>query len=552
MKTYTAVIFCHGIGSPRHYLTTANFIDAIDAQGNLENPSEIGFLREFNNEIEVIDPEISSFRTYVSFTRFQKIKKKERPIKKYRVYEAYWADDHHSISSLGYTVLWLLKIVWFLLKSSLSSWRSYPALKMRALWRMEVDKNFRKIEKLYDEFKNAEGRRLYPKGRFKDFQSFIYDRNSTQTAEKLTELARKWRSELRRGVWIGIGRGLIITGLLTSILAAFYTLFLYFSVSLADKVSIRDWSTIGVAHLLATLATIVLVLTGWVMVRRLVSDVIAWTTTHESQRNFLVRERRVRIAQETLRNVLYDPDCARCVLIGHSLGSAIILEAFMRQNSICRASNIDPKDRDLATLAVSKVSHIFTVGSPIEKIATMFYADSGQYHRYHKIKHTNPNRLDKPAWSSEASPRVINFWSRYDLVSSAIQSLQAPPDAKWKGVENIEVGSDGAPFPLATHSGYFKDSSVVSVIFQAIASGKVQDSRLVTAAFQSEIKGFVKVGLVIFFVLASIWMIAGLYQGVQSGWQQLSVLTPLIISVVLIYAVIRKDYLRHRRASKSN
>lgn len=548
MKKYIAVIFCHGIGSPRHYLTTANFIDALDVQGNTENPNELGFLRGLSSEVEMLDDGEASFRNYISFSRIQTVAGKDRPVSDYRVYEAYWADDHHKKSSICYALIWLIKAIWLSIWAVSSSWRSYPALRRRVLSQMTVNERLRrKIDKCYEEFDNANGRRNFPKGKFADFRDYIASLSDEAESRLLDELAVDWRSKFVKETGARFLRGLIVVLPLFAITFLAYATAFYLGTLL--PINIFGYPTLNsyVPHLFSVFAVAALFFFGWRLIERLASDVIAWTTVHESQENFLVRERRVGLAQKLVRDVLANPDCSRCVLVGHSLGSSIILEAFQRQNAICRATNMTESQRKLAIASIKKVSHIFTIGSPIEKISRLFYADSGENHRYHKIKHSNPNRLDWPAWNTSGGPRLVNFWSRYDLISSRIFSLRTPENVAWKGVENVEVAPNGAPFPLASHSGYFKDAGTMSVIYQAIASGKISDLRLTHSKFKSQIAVKTKLLLTLLFVVSILGACAWLLQGAKNGWLQSSVLFLTFSSVLATLTVVRKDYRRHRK-----
>jgi len=289
----------------------------------------------------------------------------------------------------------------------------------------------------------------------------------------------------------------------------------------------------------------------WRAARRLVSDVIAWTTVHESQKNYLVRERRVKIAQSLLNDVLSDDACERCVLVGHSLGSSIILEAFRRQNNLCRAVNIGAKEREEMVASIRKVSHIFTIGSPIEKIASLFQVDSTQSHRYHKLKHANPHRLESPAWSEKGGPRLINMWSRYDPVSSAIVSFDAAPHVKWRGVENVQVAPSGIPHPLKAHSGYFRDMKAMGVIYQAIASGKISDERLSVAQFRNHLPVWRAVFpfslAVLGFCSFSVWWQGGFS---SNNWLLIT-LSFLCVSGFTSFRALRANYLLNRPVDRS-
>ncbi|MVO16314.1 hypothetical protein GO984_10885 [Rhodobacteraceae bacterium CY05] len=401
----------------------------------------------------------------------------------------------------------------------------------------------------YEDFDNADSRRNFPKGKFEDFRKFLTSRSNETETEKLDKLAVTWRSEFVREATERLLRGLFVALPILSIFIFAYTIFYYIG-SLLSR-NIFEFSALSsyAPQVTAILAVSALVFFGWRLVRRLVSDVIAWTTVHESQENFLVRERRVRLAQKIVKDVLEDENCSRCILIGHSLGSSIILEAFQRQNALCRATNISESERASAIGSIRKVSHIFTIGSPIEKISSLFYADSGKNHRYHKIRHSNPNRLAWPAWHTSGSPRLVNFWSRYDLISSRISSLQPANNAPWKGVENVEVAPVGAPFPLAAHSGYFRDTGAMSVIYQAIASGKISDQRLIRSEFKSEIKLKSKITLTLLFLTSIIGAFVWVYLGGENGWLQLCVVLLMLLSLSATFSVVRNDFKRHWKAN---
>ncbi|WP_313138118.1 hypothetical protein [Paracoccus jeotgali] len=546
-RKYTAVIFCHGIGSPRHYLSTGQFLDALDAQGNLENKAELGFLRSFDNRIEITNRSSLTIRNYVSFRRIVEIKGRQRPVKEYRVYEAYWAGDSHVNLTLYSALYWITSILKRLFLSAFSNWRSYPSSKKRALREAPIDENKRRqLEKLYNEFGSPTARDAYPKGSFHDFITFSCSQNSSLPSEKIKELSIIWRRGVFYDVFSVLSRVFFFGFPLASVAALIFLSVLLIGIYLAGKYLPLSQPFFPVVLIFSATTTITFLALPWYYVRRLVSDVISWTTINESHQNFLVRERRVCNAQRLIHDVLQDDGCDRCVLIGHSLGSSIILEAFSRENRLCRAQNIDSAEKTRLTDGVKKVSHIFAVGSPIESISRFFQNDSARSHRYHRIKHTDPNRLDAPAWDQSSSPRLINFWSRYDPVSSPIMSLEASPNTKWRGVENIEVAPLGAPGPLRAHSGYFNDKGVMRVIYQAVASGKLSEQRIRSSLYQGKVSKKLKaVSVAVLSLVAAIYMLSVI--GVLAvGW--LIAAAALFIGICCVmYMAVRCELDKHRQ-----
>lgn len=556
LTKYTSIIFCHGIGSPREYLSAANFIDALDRQGNRENPSELGYIREISSEIEASSKDKGSFRNYVEFTRFQRIQDKPRPVKKYRVYEAYWAADQHKNPGIFGVLLWTLKIAFTFILTSASRWRKYPTHKRRILNKIKVSGDLRrKMEKRYSEFDNSDNRERFPKGRFRDFQKYLSESSSGQERDNLQELASAWRRGLKKGNLEAFLKAVVVATPLLAILVFTYTFFFFVSSKLVGTIEF-DFLQIEVpSQIVAFLATLLVASGAWVLSRRLISDVMAWTTMHEGHERFLTRERRVNLAKDLIQDVLLDNNCTRCVLVGHSLGSAIILDAFLRLNSHCRATNISEADREKSVAEVRKVSHIFTIGSPIQKIASLFYADSGENHRYHRVRHSNPYLLDQPAWGEHGGPRIVNFWSRYDLVSSEINCLLQAMESNGDegdaiGVDNIEVAPIGTPFPLAAHSGYFNDPFSMAVIYQSIASGNLSEARMHRASFKSEISGWMNIILTALSFLFVASIVLWISIDVNDGWLTAGVASMALITLSAVFAVIRLDYRRHRGDAK--
>ncbi|SDW78899.1 hypothetical protein [Roseicitreum antarcticum] len=552
MTKHTSIIFCHGIGSPRQYLSAANFIDALDEQGNREDPSELGYIREISGKIEVSSRDNESFRNYIEFTRFQNIGKRPRSIKQYRVHEAYWAGDQHKNSSLFGVLIWVLKIVLAFTLTFASRWRKYPTQKRRILNKMKISGDLRrKIEKIYSEFDNGVGRKSFPNGSFREFQDHISEKSSVQDRLELKKLAAAWRKEVLKSNISALLKTVMVSVPILAFLFFIYIFFFFVSSKIVGGAEFEFVSTVEASHFAALIATLLATLMGWFISKRLISDVMAWTTMHESHESFLTRERRVNLAKDLLQDVLADPNCVRCVLVGHSLGSAIILDAFLRLNSYCRATNILESRRDKSIREVRKVSHIFTIGSPIQKIESLFYADSGEHHRYHRVRYSNPYLLDRPAWGEHGGPRIVNLWSRYDPVSSEINSLLqvgVPNSVEDDiiGVKNIEVAPVGAPLPLSTHSGYFKDPSSMAVIYQAIASGKLSEARMQRAEFKSSISRWEKSILAALFVLslafAGLWMSGSIID----GWLAVTITFMVLISLCATFATVRRDYRRHR------
>ena len=556
LTKYTSIIFCHGIGSPREYLSAANFIDALDRQGNRENPSELGYIRRISSKIEASSKDKGSFRNYVAFTRYQHIRGEPRPVKKYRVYEAYWAGDQNKSPGILGVLLWILKIAFTFALTATARWRKYPTHKRRILNKIEASGDLRrKMEKRYSEFDNSDNRGRFPKGRFRDFQEYLSESSSGQERGDLQELASAWRRGLKKNNLEAFLKVVVVSTPLLTLLVFTYTLFFFVSSKLVGTIEF-DFLQIEVpSQIVAFLATLLAASGAWVLSRRLVSDVMAWTTMHEGHERFLTRERRVNLAKDLIQDVLSDNNCTRCVLVGHSLGSAIILDAFLRLNSHCRATNISKADREKFVAEVRKVSHIFTIGSPIQKIASLFYADSGENHRYHRVRHSNPYLLDQPAWGEHGGPRIVNFWSRYDLVSSEIncllQAMESNGDERDAiGVDNIEVAPIGTPFPLAAHSGYFNDPFSMAVIYQSIASGNISEARMHRARFKSEISGWIKIILMALCFLFAASIVLWISIDVNDGWFTAGVASMALITLSAVFAVIRLDYRRHRGDAK--
>ena len=200
--------------------------------------------------------------------------------------------------------------------------------------------------------------------------------------------------------------------------------------------------------------------------RDYLGDVQVWTTYEETDEKYKKRKDILVASSGMLEHVLRDEDCNRVVVVAHSLGTTVALDALLELNRYNSARPGDP-------LPIDKIDLFITMGSPIDKVHYFFESLQGKYHRYNRIADELRGDLGTPPFSKNRKPAVhwINFWDQADLVSG---SLETPSNRQLLKltVDNYQVASLGFPMPGKSHSAYFEHRDVLRIVFDVIYDAK--------------------------------------------------------------------------------
>lgn len=473
------MVFFHGIGNPRKLGTLATFLDEFDKYGSRQNRHEIGIPRNFKHKIE--EDGHGKSRGLVQFRRIKKFKEKDVQVKIVRAYEGYWGDDvNEGISPISF-LIWLAKILINLLRMRFSSWRCYPLYRIRSLHLVENEfegaRSREKLEALYRKFVSTQGVEKFPDGRFSDFENFLKEGNVKKQYGDFSCIANMWRireraSLLRLSAILGFALSIILLIALNLFVLIFYI--------------VRDFviqeapgGLTAVAAASATMAFLIWLV--WQPFKQRISDVYFWTTYDERAKGYAIKEKRISQAVELISSVVSNPRCNDCVIVGHSLGSAIAVDAIFRLAEKAAALDLSEDVRKGRMQEFQKIKYLFLAGSPLENIFSLFQEGNGNSHRFNRIQEqkspTLRGRLFQDTPESQGLT-IINFWSRFDPISARIFSLRTPDNHRRKMIYNCESLPPGSPLPLPAHSGHFGDPECMKIIYRATMVGKYSENQL--------------------------------------------------------------------------
>ncbi|MEM6652037.1 MAG: hypothetical protein AAF582_05515 [Pseudomonadota bacterium] len=470
------------------------------------------------------------------------------PVDTFRMYEGYWSDVVAAGLDAPRVLFWVYSKVIAPIRCLNAPWRDHQRLKLSYLFRTQRDDPqggfkepieedpdgkrvgehktaYEQIADAYHLFESWPAQRTYPKGAFSDFLAFLKHgvpdwALGTETppdaqikgdgqslllrgwgaarADKgrlLTKLAKRWR---RRFIW---SQRLILLRLISIVLgtlgALTFLLFLISDLAIAKMLSLPAGegllevlpSTPGLT--VGIISAIVIVPLYFMVLKALkffVGDVVFWTAQEGRSDLFDKRAEILERAVSAIDHVCADPKCKRVVIVGHSLGASVGYEALIETARRREAIEVEvrrgghPQAHD--KFRHEKISHFFTLGSPIELIHYFFDLISSKYHRYNRIVADLQRSARKPPFqkgrkrwikwiniTSKADPISHDVATQSELRSPWIDDFYAAPGrpAKrhQKAIEEIEIVGHRAPLPGTAHSSYFAAPEAVGRMFQA-------------------------------------------------------------------------------------
>ncbi len=468
-QKHTAILYVHGIGSPARNSPLSNFLDYFDLYGQSQSKIGIGKPRDFTYGTAITDDD--QVVHYVDFKRIVEVNGRPYVAKTIRVYEAYWVPEAESRYSVLYVCFWLLMRALNPFRLAFSSWRNFPSFRLACLHGLAAYRSKNSVEKLeraYRDFENWENRKKYRRGSFGEFKTFLQGLPATKgtTADGLVLLATEWRCNTRVKVFVRAGKvALAISG---SIAVA----------AIEGNLCYGTWKfiaqgmpgTIAYLYVGVTLASLLSLVALGKSIKSYAYDVLTWTIDSERDQRFQTRERVVSYTRKLIKHVAASDECENFFIVSHSLGTSIATEALLQEGRRAKAGS----DKTERLRVLEKLHTIFTVGSPIDLIFNFFQIDTTVSHRYNRLREEQRLSIALPPFRMDGRAgraRLVNFWSRFDPISSPVTSLRKSISERRDAIVNIEAIPPGAPNPIEAHTSYYADPKVMQVIYAAVMDG---------------------------------------------------------------------------------
>jgi hypothetical protein len=487
-RGYTAVVHVHGMGSQRRYEEVSRLVDSLDtlAHGRQET---LGRLEKIRFRLEPSRSDLPREIGYVTLVRRVHHDGVSGSSRAFRFYEAYWANVTAEGVAARDVVLWLLRNAIAPISALNTPWRLRARLRraflLKAWSRLArqdervVPGDLKRMLGAFDDFEGWDARRQFPKGSSEDFIEFVRQQsNEGEQRERMAALAARWqaayiRSELRNLFLLGsvlltllLGGGAALFGVVAGLKWLAGTRSLHFQF-LGDAGFLKPtWS--NAAALLAAILSAIGVTT---FLRDFLGDVQFWTTYEETSVKHRKRRDILDVCCETLLHVINDPGCERVVVVSHSLGTTIAVDSLLELARRNRAAN--PQNPVAGPIPLTKIKHLITFGSPIDKVHYFFESYAGKYHRYNRVVEELRGDIGTPPFGRSGWPLIhwINFWDQADVVSAPLFS-PANREFAHLAVDNVEIAGPWFPDPARAHSAYFEHPQVAEAIFRTVFDGE--------------------------------------------------------------------------------
>lgn len=493
---YTAVVVFHGMGQQRHYESVWRLIEALDA---------FVFRRADGPGAKFTDKRL------LLKTRRERLRDETGPVgeaeivyteaqhvalagaRHVRFYEGYWAPATVDGTSALSVLVWLLKQIPRPLQVLLAPWRSFARLRRARLVGLvkhdtapdrpesAAPDPARVLMQRYADFCTW---RPPAEASFYDFLFHVRQsaRDPAQRQAQLAMLWRWWRRHhgalLRSTLMLLLG-GLAIASLCLLVLLGSLEVLRVLAgwgwvTGLLDRVGFSLKVDYGTALSLAVTAAAMTGLSAFL--RDAVGDVQQFVTYQEADQLHERRERILAEARKSLRHVLADPLCERVLVFAHSLGSAVALDTLLglRAHNECAAPRQSDQVYMQGPIALHKLEHLVTCGSPIDKIGVFFAtlrSDVAGFERM--VDDLRGDIGDIPFSKPGGQPHMhwVNFWDRGDPISGPINTV-APVTLRKQRVDNVRLASLPWPDVAASHEAYFEHPAVIGHLYDTIFLGR--------------------------------------------------------------------------------
>ncbi|TXI84344.1 MAG: hypothetical protein E6Q40_09535 [Cupriavidus sp.] len=410
---------------------------------------------------------------------------------RYRAYEAYWSPVTARGASPWRVALWALARLAKPDEIAKLSWRKATRLRIARLHRLRdqtpipedpvTARGLRYVQasllSFIQRFRGAEGTRFQDANRNQPmdhmgFMGFAIRKLDAAWTGRILETVKAWNvarlpvetlaEDLSRHIRRATAAGALL-------LAA----------QLARAV-LSGWTDTGAITGIIVLALVMVLvaLGGGKFLAVTFSDVFIWNNNQDRDREFRRRQEILAKTQGLFEHVLRDEDCKRLVIVAHSLGTAITLETL----SLMGRRN-EAREAKGEILRLGKLSHLFTLGSPIDKIFYFFHTREAETYRAGRLNDDLRGDLSREPFFRAGRQRMrwLNIWDRIDIVSDP---LFTPLGNRTDGaailsaaIENHEVENTGGLDPVGSHVGYLANPNVVTSVAAALFNNETEAPR---------------------------------------------------------------------------
>jgi len=489
-EAYTAIVYFHGMGTPRRYEELSRLTDALDLFTQQQDEASVGRLRRQTVEYEPSRVEGEDDVAFVRVTRVVKrFGNKTWQEGVYRLYEGFWSPFAAGGVPPALVAWWLIRRLFSPFLILFRPWRAHQRLKLACLYKLSTDVSEARLanyqQQLEQHYRDLEGwpaRRKYPRGTFGNFCALIADKHgaNSNVGVALTGLARAWRRRFVRDqikiVAISVAIALIIVAgsALTGLMAwELFTNSPKLAVDARDKLQGSE-QLYWIGACLALIATVcATVFFGRHFLKNFLADVLFWTIRDEKDARFLRRRDMLAAGEGALLQVLRDPACKRIVIVAHSLGTAIAYECLLKLGRRKRARANQP-DLPLELQRLGVISHFVTIGSPIDRIHYFFELHESRYHRYNRIADRLLGDTRDPPFTIDGKPGTvwINIWDDADIVSSRLFSPRGQLPNR-NSIMDVKIRSAQGCNWFSAHASYFFAKDAIQIVFWITIFGRL-------------------------------------------------------------------------------
>ena len=486
---YTAVVFVHGMGPQARNANLGQLLEAFEHHAEAD---KYHLLRSFEARTEpsrVEDPDDVPFMQFDRFSaRSAAAAEAWRLQGRYRAYEAYWSPVTARGASGWRVALWALARLTKPDEIAKLSWRQATRLRIARLhWLRDrtpipedpvAARGQRYVQasllSFIQRFRGAEGTRFAYARRDKPmdhtgFLAFAIRKLDKAWTGRLLETVKAWNAArlpvetLAQGLSrhirrIGVAVLLLVTALLARAVLSGWT----------DAGAVTGLGMLVVAATLAGIG-------GGKFLAETFSDVFIWNNNQDRDSEFRRRQEILTRTRALFEHILKDEACKRLVIVAHSLGTAITLETLSLMGRRNQARQADGN-----ILRSGKISHLFTLGSPIDKIFYFFHTREAGTYRAGRLNDDLRGDLSQEPFFRDGRQRVrwLNFWDRVDIVSDP---LFTPLGNRTDGaailsaeIENHVVENTVDLDPVASHIGYLANPNVVESVAAAVFANETE------------------------------------------------------------------------------
>jgi len=525
IEKYTAIFYVHGMGQRVRHEDIGYLIEALERRADQIGAETAGILRAFREGIEPARPNGPDV-PFTEFKRFATIKGHPKFGGNFRAYEIYWSAITFRGQSPWSMFLWLLKQIGVPIRYSMASWRSAYRLRIARLHRLRESMALRDVVvaallSSLRKFQGPAGRRESPYATFRDFQAFVTSNIDPKLShETWNDYLKDWKlcktpAETRATVLVLQALGVTVASAMW--LTVFFEPIFLTWIGHAGRILDLDKAVYFPLLIVGFLVTILLAFSVTRFLSKTASDIRLWSSMKENENNYRIRRAIIDQAKQSIEHVIQDQNCTRVVIVGHSLGSSVAYDALreLGQHNLARQTHHQDQ-----LLPLSKVSHLVTLGSPIDKIAYFFESKDSQHYRANRVRETIRGDLASEPFFRDGDQQIdwINIWDDADIISdpifSALSSNQSGGRLVGAQIVNFPIASHLFPNPYRAHAQYLRNQNTLDVIYGAVffsdpwrLVAKDQKSPFLTHRWQRLLRSTAKYGFSI--LIGSLCFAAG-------------------------------------------